>query len=213
MTPRQPKPDHKLAKKTTTSAIDPKLVEEAIRKAIKGGAAQARPNPLTPSAADFDRVETDVEIEPQVLEDYIADLKRDQQMARFDSAFVTVPSGYGVGTNLISVARLLLARAIVSGDVSGTVETFRSYVEKNSAPMITVMAVWGAKTTREVRLGPDIRLLPLTSVPPSWLRGQALGHPDAAFTAWNIHKHEIVLGSSEGPVDEDRDRHGLDIRT
>ena len=97
-------------------------------------------------------------------------------MARFNSAFVTVPTGYGASSSLVSVARLLLARAIVSGDVSGTVETFRSYVEKNSAPMIAVMAVRGAKTTREVRLGPDIRLLPLTSVPPSWLRWQALGH-------------------------------------
>jgi hypothetical protein len=157
--------------------MDTKLVEEAIRKAIKGGAAQARPNPLLPPGdeMDLERVQTDIEIEPQVLEDYVADLKRDQQMARFDSAFVTVPTGYGASSSLVSVARLLLARAIVSGDTSGTVETFSSYVEKNSAPMIAVMAVRGAKTTREVRLGPNIRLLPLTSVPPSWIRQQALG--------------------------------------
>ena len=158
--------------------MDTKLVEEAIRKAIKAGAAQARPNPLLPLDYDMDleRIQTDVEIEAQVLEDYIADLKRDQQMARFDSAFVTVPTGFGTSSSLKSVAVPLLARAIVSGDLSGTVETFRSYVEKNSAPMIAVMAVWGAKTTREVRLGPDIRLLPLTSIPPSWPRWQALGH-------------------------------------
>jgi hypothetical protein len=154
--------------------MDAKLVEEAIRKAITGGAAQARPNPLLPG--DEERVQTDVEIDPQVLEDYVADLRRDRQMARFDAAFVTVPTGYGAGTSLVSVARLLLARAIASGDASGTVETFRSYVEKNSAPMIAVMAVRGVKTTREVRLGPDIRLIPLTSVPPSWIRWQALGH-------------------------------------
>ena len=139
---------------------------------------QARLNPLLSPGVDaeLERVETDVEIEPQVFEDYVADLKRDQEMARFDSAFVTVPTGYGAGTSLAPIARLLLARAIVSGDVSGTVETFRSYIEKNSAPMIAVMAVWGAKTTREVRLGPDILLLPLTSVPPSWPRWEALGH-------------------------------------
>ena len=31
--------------------MDTKLVEEAIRKAIKAGAAQARPNPLLPRRA------------------------------------------------------------------------------------------------------------------------------------------------------------------
>jgi hypothetical protein len=85
--------------------MDAKLVEEAIRKAITGGAAQARPNPLLPG--DEERVQTDVEIDPQVLEDYVADLRRDRQMARFDAAFVTVPTGYGAGTSLVSVARPL----------------------------------------------------------------------------------------------------------
>jgi Apea-like HEPN len=161
--------------------MDTRLVEEAIRKAINGGAAQARPKPLLSPGdeMELERAQTDVEIGSQVFEDYIADLKRDPQMARFDSAFVTVPTGHGASSSLESVARLLLARAIASGDVSGTVETFRFYVEKNSAPMIAVMAVRGAKTTGEVRLGPHIRLLPLTSVPPSWLRQQALGHTHA----------------------------------
>ncbi len=60
--------------------MDTKPVEEAIRKAIKAGAAQARPNPLLPLDYDMDleRIQTDVEIEAQVFEDYIADLKRDQ---------------------------------------------------------------------------------------------------------------------------------------
>jgi hypothetical protein len=157
--------------------MDTKLVEEAIRKAIKAGAAQARPNPLLPPDCDLDleRIQTDVEIEAQVLEDYLADLRRDQQMARFDSALVTTLTGLGTGTSLAGVARRLLARAIASGDVTGTVERFRSYVEKNFAPMIAVMTVRGAKTAREVKLGPDIRLVPITSLPPSWLRGQALG--------------------------------------
>ena len=121
--------------------MDTKVIEEAIHKAIERGAVQASANPLIPpNDIDLVRTETDVQIEPGVLEHYIADLKRDHQMARFNSAFVTVPTGLGAGTSLQRVARLLLARAIVSGDVSGTVETFRSYVEKNSAPMTAVMA-------------------------------------------------------------------------
>jgi hypothetical protein len=198
--------DHDIPVATVAkSAMDTTLVEEAIHKAIKGGAVQARPNPLMPPGFDLDleRVQTDVEIEAQVLEDYIADLKRDQQMARFDSAFVTVPTGYGAGTSLKSVAVPLLARAIVSGDVSGTVETFRSYVEKNSAPMIAVMAVWGAKTTREVRLGPNIRLLPLTSIPPSWPRWQALGHgpiPSSSNQNLSPASSALVTDLDFGPI-------------
>ncbi len=126
-------------------------------------------------------------------------------MTRFDSAFVTVPTGFGTSSSLKSVAVPLLARAIVSGDVSGTVETFRSYVEKNSAPMFAVMAVWGAKTTREVRLGPDIRLLPLTSIPPSWPRWQALGHapippPDNQDLTSSPASAALVTDLDFGPI-------------
>jgi hypothetical protein len=104
--------------------MDTKLVEEAIRKAINAGATPARVNPLLLPGTDLDlaRTETDVEIEPQVLEDYLADLRRDPQMARFDSAFVTVPTVYGASSSLQPVGRLLLACAIASEDVTGTVE-------------------------------------------------------------------------------------------
>ena len=96
-------------------------------------------------------------------------------MARFDGAFATIPIGGGVSSNLRIIARLLLARAIASGDVSGTVELFRSYVEKNTAPAIAVMAVSGVKTGSPVRMGENIQLVPMTSLPPSVQRGAALG--------------------------------------
>jgi hypothetical protein len=96
-------------------------------------------------------------------------------MRRLDSAFATVPTGGGISAYLDSMGRRLLARAIASGDVSGTVEAFRSYIEKNAAPMIAVIAVAGVRAAREVRLGQDIRLVPITSLSPSVQRGQALG--------------------------------------
>jgi hypothetical protein len=161
------------------SAVDSKRVEEAIRKAIKGGAVQARANPLMPPDDEMDlvRTQTDVEIEAGVLDDYLADLRQDQQIARLDSAFATTVTGMGTSISLASVARRLLARAIASGDVTGTVETFRSYIAENTAPMLAVMTVSGVKTAREVQLGPNIRLVPITSLPPSWQRGDALGQP------------------------------------
>jgi Apea-like HEPN len=157
--------------------MDTKVVKEAIRKAIKAGAAQALPNPLLSSSSESEliRAQTDVEIEPPVFDDYLADLRHDQQVARLDSAFVTTVTGMGTGASLAPVARRLLARAIASGDVTGTVETFRSYIEENTAPMIAVMTVSGVKTAREVQLGPEIRLVPITSLPPSFRRGDALG--------------------------------------
>ena len=36
--------------------------------------------------------------------------------------------------------------------MTGTVETFRSYIEKNAAPMDAVMAVAGIKAAPEMRL-------------------------------------------------------------
>ncbi len=96
-------------------------------------------------------------------------------MARFDSAYAAMGLGGSFRTNLESMGRLLLARAIASGDVRGTVETFRSYIERNSAPIIAVMAVSGVRTAKEVRLGPDIQLVPMASLPASMQRGEALG--------------------------------------
>jgi hypothetical protein len=159
--------------------MDRELIEAAIRKAINGGAVRARPRgPMPRPEMDLVRAGTDVEIEPHVLQDYLADLKHDQQMALFDSALAVWPVEGSVPTNLEPVARRLLARAIASNDVSGTVETFCSYVEKNAAPMIAVMAVAGVKTGQEIRLGPHVRLVPLTSLPPSYQRGSALGLVD-----------------------------------
>jgi hypothetical protein len=90
--------------------MDARLVEEAIRKAVQAGAAPAGPNALAPDTdMELARIETDVQIEPQAFEDYLADLRRDPQMARFDSAFVTVPTGFGSSSGLKSVGRLLWA--------------------------------------------------------------------------------------------------------
>jgi hypothetical protein len=159
--------------------MDTKLVEDVIRKAIERGATQARPNPQTGPRPEIDaaRAQVDVEIDLKVLEDCATDLKRDEEMARLDSAFATTLNGGGAGTGLQMIARRLLARAIVSGDVSKTVETFRFHVRKNTAPMEAVMAVSGVKTAGEVLLGPDIRLVPTTSLSPSLQRAEALGQP------------------------------------
>jgi hypothetical protein len=114
----------------------------------------------------------------KVLADYIVDLSRDPDMARFDSTHVAMGLGGSTRINLRSIGRLLLARAIASGDVRGTVETFRSYVEENTASTVAVTAVSGLIIENEVRLGANIRLFPLRSLSPSIQRGVALGQAD-----------------------------------
>ncbi len=157
--------------------MDRKLIGDAIHKAIKGGAVQAPSLPGTRPNDDvnFVRAQTDVGIELSVLEDYVNDLKCDSDMALFDSTFATVPTGGGISTNLRSISKLLLTQAISSGDVSGTVERFCSYIEKNSTSVLAVMAVSGVKIATEVSLGPDIKLVPMKSLSPSTQRGAALG--------------------------------------
>ncbi len=185
--------------------MDTEIVEQAIRKAIRSGAVPARPNPLmSGNDADLFRAQTDVDIEPQALEDFVTDLMRDSEMARLDSAFATVATGGGHGARLASRARLLLARAMASGDVTGTVETFRSYIEKNAAPMDAVMAVAGIKAAPEMRLGPDIRLTPITSLSPSLQRGEALGQAlPGHFVQPAIRRSvssALITGFEYGPI-------------
>jgi hypothetical protein len=157
--------------------MDRNLIGNAIHKAIKGGAVQAPSLPGTRPNDDvnFVRAQTDVGIEPSVLEDYVAELKCDSDMALFDTTFATVPTGGGISTNLQSISKLLLAQALSSGNLSETVERFCSYIEKNSTSVLVVMAVSGVKTATEVILGPDIKLVPMKSLSPSIQRGAALG--------------------------------------
>jgi hypothetical protein len=159
--------------------MDRGLIEAAIEKAIRGGAVVARPIPLISPDSEINlvRARTDVDVEPQALDDFVVNLHRDPQMKRLNSAFTTVPTGGGASTNLNSIGRLLLARALASGDVRGTVENFCNYVEKNAAPMKAAMAVSGVRTAGEIRLGSDVQLVPITSLPPSLPRGEALGQP------------------------------------
>src|SRR5271166_4592961 len=135
--------------------MDSKRIEEAISKAIRSGAVGAPYIPQMAPDDNLSRAETDVGVsDPKVLEDYVAELARDPAMVRFDSAYVLAGLGGSFPTSLASVARLLLACAIKSGDVVGTIDAFRSYVEKNSTSAMAVTAVSGVKVEREVELGP-----------------------------------------------------------
>jgi hypothetical protein len=154
--------------------VNTKLVEDAIHKAIRNGAVQARPRPNS-SDPEIDLVysQTDVEIEGPILDEFVADLKCDRQLARLDSAFAMTPGGGG-RTSLKFMAKPLLAHAISSGDVGSTAKLFCSLVETNSTPAIAVMAVTGVKADATIKLGEDIQLMPMTSVPDSIPRAEAL---------------------------------------
>ena len=164
--------------------VDRAVLETALRKAISSGASAVSPIYSSNLASDLDivRTHTDVGIEQEAFNAYVSEIERDPQIASFQGAFATSPFGGGVSVGIAGFGRLLLAEAISSGDVPETVKHFRAYVEKNSAPVIAVMAVSGVRVDQEVQLGPDIRLVPMASLPPSIQRGAALGQPISRVT-------------------------------
>lgn len=184
--------------------MDTRLIAEALRKALAGGAVPAPPLPA-PANPTWDvnvvRSQTDVGIEPEVFDRYVADLERDPDMRLFNETFVTVPTMGGISTSLQSIARLLLARAIASGDIGGTVESFRSYVESNSATVIFVTAVSGVTASKEVPLGPDVKLVPMASLPESVQRGDALGQNYFPRNPLgNRVSSALIVTASYGPI-------------
>jgi hypothetical protein len=162
-------------------ALDTTLIEAAIQKAIAAGACAAPAlysSATRPYDIDLVRARTTVNfIQEEGLSAYVSDLQRDPQMQRFDDMFATLAIGGPIRVSLSSVANMLLADAISSGDIAQTVARFRSYLGKNRARVMAVMAVQGVRSDEEVSLGPDIRLVPINSIPPSIQRGALLGQP------------------------------------
>jgi hypothetical protein len=151
------------------------VLVRAIDRAIREGATAAPRMEVFGEDVSYFRTQTDVEIDTAVFDRYLSDLKADAEMAAFDGTFANVPSGGGVSVGLPSIARLLLARAIVSSDVRGTVDRFVSFVADNAARAIAVLAISGIKIAERIKLGPDVSLIPMTELPPSPQRGMALG--------------------------------------
>gem|GEM_PF-6225012 len=114
-------------------------------------------------------------MEPAAAEAYVAALKQDADFAKFDGMFANVPHGGGVSTNAATIGRLLLSRAIVSGDIEATVNRFIEYVTTNAAPAVAVYGVSGVSVEAPISLGPDVQLVPMTAVAPSMQRSMALG--------------------------------------
>ena len=155
--------------------MDAKILIAAVEKAMEGGAVAAPAQDFLGKDASFVRTQTDVGIDPPIFENYLADLKAEPKMAEFDGIFANVPHGGGVSVGLPNIARLLLARAIVTKDVAETVSKFIEAVEANTTDALVVMGISGIRATGPIQLGPEICLVPMTEVPPSMQRGTALG--------------------------------------
>jgi hypothetical protein len=145
---------------TLAVGMNPEILIKAVNKAIRAGAVA---------------VQTDVAIDPGAFETYIAELRADDEMAAFDGMFANIPHGGGISVGLPSIAKLLLARAIATIDVEGTVRRFVSSVADNAVDATAVMALTGIKVDGPTSIGPDISLVPMSSLPPSPQRGMALG--------------------------------------
>ncbi len=177
--------------------MDETLIARAIRKAIEGGAVLAPPMPALGDDTSAVRTQTDIGIEPAVFETFVSELRADRDMEKFNRLFANVPHGGGVSVNLPNIARVLLARAIATDDVEGTVARFSSYVERNATSSLAVMGISGVTLDREIRLGPHISLMPMSSVPPSMQRGWALGNSRPGFAGFETPVSSALITQFE----------------
>jgi hypothetical protein len=181
--------------------MDSDLLIRAIEKAILGGAVSAPPMDVLGDDVSYVRTQTDVGIEPAILDSFISDLRSDPDMAAFDGMFANTPIGGGVSVDLPSVARLLLARAIATNDVTGTVGQFRNFLANNAASATAVMTISGIKVANPVKLGPNVSLVPITALPPSAQRGMALGQsPYGRSEIHSAARSALVTQFLYGPV-------------
>jgi len=151
------------------------VLTAAINRAIQGGAISAPPVHEDGHDLNFVRAQTDVGIDPKILETYLSDLRADGDLAALERRFIRSAFGGGVSVNFSSIARQLLAQAIVTNDIPGTVARFISNMDLNAAEMTAVLAISGVVTFEPINLSPEVALVPLDSLPPSLQRGIALG--------------------------------------
>jgi len=162
--------------------MDRTILLNAVNRAIADGASAA---PLIDSLGldgSLVNVQTNIALDSATFDSYVADLRADADMAAFDGMFANGPHGGGVSVGLANIARLLLARAIATNDAPGTVDRFIAYVADNMADATAVVAISGVIAAKEIKLGPDISLMPTTHLQPSIQRGIALGQGPLAAT-------------------------------
>ena len=178
--------------------MDPKILIDAIDRAIQSGAS---PLPGPTFVAPDDRwvlSQVSVDIEKAAFENYLNDLRADPDMAKFEGMFANSPHGGSISVELAKIARLLLARAVVTNEVEGTAQRFVSYVRENTADAIAVMALSGLEVDQEIKFGPHVSLLPMDKLPRSSHRGTALGQH---FMSPNFGKlSTLVTKFKYGPV-------------
>jgi hypothetical protein len=181
--------------------MDAKILITAIEKAVEGGAVLAPAQDFLGKDASYVRTQTDVGIEQPAFDAYLTDLKAEPKMTEFDATFANSPHGGGVSVELPSIARLLLARAIATKDIAGTVSKFIEAIQENATDAIAVMGISGIKADTPIQLGPDVSLITMADVPPSMQRGAALGQ--GTFNAFRPRlsiPYALVTRFKFGPV-------------
>jgi hypothetical protein len=87
--------------------------------------------------------------------------------------------------SLLGIAHNMLAQGFANGgDVDQVVADTAQILETNEADILYVMALVGVRVDHETQLGPDVRLLPISSIPLSMPRGQALGQAPLGRPLW-----------------------------
>lgn len=133
------------------------------------------------------------------MDAYVEELRKIPGMARLDGAFVANGVG-GISTDLQTIARTILARSISTGNVEETCRAFVEFLRTNKIRATAVLGVSGVSVVNEVKLGPDVIVRRMESLPPFYQRGAALCQPGAMPPSRSIVPTAITTDFDFGPV-------------
>jgi hypothetical protein len=153
-------------------------IAAALKTALESGVAESPLHNVDDPRSDFALITKDTSV--GTTTDPQAPTKLAEVMAD-DPAFAELKDKYVLGglvsgqVNLTHIAQAMLAQALKTGDIDRVVADMANVIATNQSDVMVVMALLGVKVDLETQMGPEVCLVPLSSLPPSLARGQALG--------------------------------------
>lgn len=192
-----------MARESGGRPMDKSRIMSAVNTALASGVVPAElpPNVHPESDEAYLRKQTHVAIEQPALDALIGDFEEIPELAGLKTKLASNAVGC-MAFEFRSLAKLLLARVLKTGDLEQSVEIFCDYITSNSARSHAVMALSNVNVAEQIRLGPDIALLPIADVPKSYERGDVLGqgrYPRLVAGSGAVHS-ALITEFSFGPV-------------
>jgi hypothetical protein len=165
--------------------MDRTKIAEALSIAMASGVDEHPGYPGTDPTSDLTLVTKATSVgvlHAETLDRLTGSLARDPAFAALASKHMALGLGGLLReVSLPQIAQAMLAQTLARRDVHRVVAEFAELFEANEAQMLVVMALTGIRVEREAQLGQTVRLVPLSAVPASIARGQALGQQTTLF--------------------------------